>query len=195
MYKFFQPRIRHGCGIHVYPARGRGLTIARESTSPGEQQVMAGFRVLVADKVKAQLYAMPTRRSSLKSLECFVNPAGRQPERALGSGRPGRVTSGTGGGRHTFEARHTIKEHAGEVFVKQVAAAVAADARRNGEAGVVLVAAPRLLGAYRRQLPAAVRDRIVAEVRLDLTKLPPIELNKRVREAVASARATSPRIR
>jgi protein required for attachment to host cells len=146
---------------------------------------MTGFRVLVADKVKAQLYDMPSRRSSLKPVQAFVNPAGMQPERALGTSRPGRTVSGTGV-RHAYQPRHGIRAHADEVFVKQVAAAVTADAGANGGAALVLVASPRLLGAYRRQLSAGVRQRIAAEIALDLTKLPAVELNKRVRQAVAT---------
>jgi len=147
---------------------------------------MTAFRVLVADKVKAQLYDLPSRRSSLKALQSFVNPAGMQPERALGSGRPGRVTSGTGGGRHAFEPKHGIKEHAEEVFVRQIIAALEADEAANGGLPLVLVAAPRLLGTYRRHLPASVKERVAVEIRLDLTKLPVLELNKRVREAVTA---------
>lgn len=147
---------------------------------------MTAFRVLVADKVKAQLYDLPGRRGSLKALQSFVNPAGMQPERALGSGRPGRVTSGTGGGRHAFQPKHGIKEHAEEVFVRQVVSALEADASASGGAPIVLVAAARLLGTYRRQLPASLRERVAVEIRLDLTKLPVPELNKRVREAVTA---------
>ena len=145
---------------------------------------MTAFRVLVADKVKAQLYELPSRRGSLKALQSFVNPAGMQPERALGTSRPGRVTSGTGGGRHAFQPKHSIKEHAEEVFVRLVIAALETDAAASGGAPIVLVAAPRLLGAYRRHLPASLKERVAVEVRLDLTKLPVPELNKRVREAV-----------
>lgn len=145
---------------------------------------MTAFRVLVADKVKAQLYELPSRRSSLKALQSFVNPAGMQPERGLGSSRPGRVTSGTGGGRHAFQPKHSIKEQAEEVFVRDVVAAMDTDTTAGGRTPIVLVAAPRLLGTYRRLLNASVRDRIVLEIKLDLTKLPVIELNKRVREAV-----------
>jgi len=147
---------------------------------------MTEFRVLVADKVKAQLYELPGLRSTLKSMQCFVNPAGRLPERALGTGRPGRVTSGVGGGRHAYQPKHGLKEHGEEVFVRRVASALAKDARASGGAPIVLVAAPRLLGVYRRHLPAAVRDRIALEIKLDLTKLPVAELNKRVREAVTA---------
>jgi hypothetical protein len=41
-----------------------------------------------------------------------------------------------------------------------------------------------LLGVYRQHLPAAVRKRVVLEVKLDLAKLPAKELTRRVREAV-----------
>jgi len=63
-------------------------------------------------------------------------------------------------------------------------AALAKDARASGGAPIVLVAAPRLLGIYRQHLPAALRNKVVLEVKLDLTKLPARELTKRVREAV-----------
>jgi protein required for attachment to host cells len=145
---------------------------------------MTEFRVLVADKVKAQLYELPSSRSALKSLQCFVNPAGQQPERALGTSRPGRVTSGTSGVRHAYQPKHGLKEHAEEVFVRQIASALAKDARANGGGPIVLVAAPRLLGVYRQHLPAAVRKRVVLEVKLDLAKLPAKELTRRVREAI-----------
>jgi len=162
---------------------------------------MTAFRVLVADKVKAQLYELASRRGSLKALQSFVNPAGMQPERALGSSRPGRVTSGTGGGRHAYQAKHGIKEHAEEVFVRAVIAALDADSAASGGAPIVLVAAPRLLGTYRRHLPASLKERVVVEVKLDLTKLPAKELNQRVREAImtlpmaVTARFPTPRRR
>ena len=145
---------------------------------------MTYFRVLVADKAKAQLYDLPTRRSALKSVQCFVNPAGKLQEQALGTSRPGRAMSGASGRRHAYQPKHGIKEHAEEVFVRQVAVALAADAESAGGAPIILIAAPRLLGAYRRYLPAAVRDRIVLELRLDLIKLPVRELTLRVREAI-----------
>jgi len=147
---------------------------------------MTAFRVLVADKVKAQLYDLPSRRGRLRAVEAFVNPAGMQPERALASGPAGRMASGTSSRRQTYEPKHTIREHADEVFVKQVAAAVAADVGRNEDKALILVATPRLVAAYRRRLPGKVRDRIAAEIRSDLTKLPMLELNRRVRAAVGT---------
>ena len=145
---------------------------------------MTAFRVLVADKVKAQLYELPSRRGALKPLHCFINPEGRQRERALGTGRPGRVTSGVGGGRHAYQAKHGLKENVEEAFVRRVATALAKDARASNGAPILLIAAPRLLGSYRKLLPANVRDLVVMEIRLDLGKLDDAELSKRVRAAL-----------
>ncbi len=145
---------------------------------------MTAFRVLVADKVNAKLYELPSRRGSLQPLQCFINPEGRQRERALGTGRPGRVTSGVGGGRHAYQAKHGLKEHAEEVFVRRVATALAKDARASDGAPILLIAAPRLLGSYRKQLSANVRELVVMEIKLDLGKLTDIELSSRVRAAL-----------
>jgi len=135
---------------------------------------MTEFRVLVADKAKAQLYKLPSRRSALQALPCFINPAAQVPERALGSSR------------HAYQPKTPLKEHAEEVFVRQVGSALATDARVRGAAPIVLVAAPRLLGDYRRHLPSGVRNRIALEIKLDLARLPAAELNTRVREALAA---------
>mgnify|MGYP003508316282 CR=1 FL=1 len=145
---------------------------------------MTAFRVLVADKVKAQLYELPSRRGTLKPLQCFINPEGRQRERALGSGPPGRVTSGVGGGRHAYQAKHGLRENVEEVFVRRVSTALAKDARASGGAPILLIAAPRLLGSYRKQIPVNVRDLVVMEIRLDLGKLTDGELSSRVRAAL-----------
>jgi hypothetical protein len=41
-----------------------------------------------------------------------------------------------------------------------------------------------LLGSYRKHLPATVRELVVMEIKLDLGKLPDIELSSRVRAAL-----------
>lgn len=162
---------------------------------------MMEFRVLIADKARAQLYKLAGRRGSLKSLQCFINPAGQLPERALGTSRPGRVKSGAGARRYAYQPKHRVKEHAEEIFVRRVAAALAKDGRASGGAPIVLIAAPRLLGTYRQHLSAAVRDRVILEFKRDLTKLPVAELNQRVREALSAvpvsvtARFRQPRIK
>ena len=145
---------------------------------------MAGFHVLVADLSKADLYTLPSRRGGLSKTKGFVNTAARRPERALGSGAPGRVMS-SGGVRHAFEARSTMKQHVEEQFVRRVTASVDKALAAEPSSRLILVAAPRLLGLYRRFLPEAVLGRLTIEIRHDLGKTPFAELQERVRAALA----------
>ena len=145
---------------------------------------MAGIRVLVADNSQADLYELPTRRSALKPVRSLVNPEGHKTERALGTSRPGRVANRAAGVRQAYEPKHGLKEHAEEVFVRRVVGALSKDPETRRGAPVVLVAAPKLLGLYRRHLPAAIRECVVLEIRRDLVRLTPAELTERVRAAV-----------
>jgi protein required for attachment to host cells len=145
---------------------------------------MSGIRVIVANKSKAELYDLPTRRSALKPVRTFVNPAGKKRESALGTSRPGRVMNRSGGVRHAYQAKHSMKEHAEEELVRQVAAALAAHLKRGSGTQIVLVAASQTLGIYRRHLPAPVRKRVILEIQRDLNKLPVATLGKRLLAAL-----------
>jgi len=145
---------------------------------------MSGIRVLVANKTKAELYDLPTRRSGLKPMRSFVNPAGTKRESALGASRPGRVMNRSGGVRQSYESKHSLKEQAEEELVRQAAAALAGYFKRGSGARMVLIAAPQTLGIYRRHLPAAVRKRVILEIQRDLNKLPVTSLGKRVMAAL-----------
>jgi protein required for attachment to host cells len=157
----------------------RGVERERKETK------MSGIRVLVANKSKAELYDLPTRRSSLKPVRSFVNPAGTKRESALGTSRPGRVMNRSGGGaRQAYESKHTLKGQAEEELVREVAGSLVTYFKRGSGARMVLVAAPQTLGIYRRHLPAAVRQRVILEIQRDLNKLPVATLNKRVLAAL-----------
>jgi len=145
---------------------------------------MSTIRVLVANKTKAELYDLPTRRSALKPLRTFVNPAGKKRESALGTSRPGRVMNRSAGVRQAYESKHSIKEQAEEELVRQVAAALLTHVKRGSGTRMVLVAAPQTLGVYRRHLPAAVRKRVILEIQRDLNKLPVARLGERVLAAL-----------
>jgi protein required for attachment to host cells len=149
---------------------------------------MSGIRVLVANKTQAELYDLPTRRSALKPVRTFTNPAGKKRESALGTSRPGRMMNRSAGVRQAYESKHSIKEQAAEELVRQVAAALAAHVKRGSGTRMVLVAAPQTLGVYRRHLPAPVRKRVILEIQRDLNKLPVATLEKRVMAALQELR-------
>jgi protein required for attachment to host cells len=145
---------------------------------------MSVIRVVVANKTKAEMYDLPTRRSALKPVRTFVNVAGKQRESALGTGRPGRTMNRSGGVRQTYQSKHSIKEQAEEDLVRQVAAALVTHLKRRTGAQIVLVAAAQTLGLYREHLPAAVKKRVVLEIQRDLNKLPVATLGERVLAAL-----------
>lgn len=145
---------------------------------------MAGFIVVVADTSLARLYTLARRNGVLKPARELQNPAAHQRSHDLGTDRPGRTANSSTGVRHALQSRHDLRKEADVRFVGTVVAAVARAAKAPGQPEIVLVAGPRLLGQYRRLLPAAIRERVVSELHGNLAKLPLAELNERVRAAL-----------
>jgi protein required for attachment to host cells len=145
---------------------------------------MAGFIVVVADTAVAQLYTLAKRNGLLKAARELQNPAAHQHSRDLGTDRPGRTANSATGVRHALQSRHDLKKEADAKFAATVVAAVARAAKSPDQPEIVLVAGPRLLGQYRKALPATLRDRVAAELPSNLAKLPLAELNARVRAAL-----------
>jgi hypothetical protein len=141
---------------------------------------VAEYCVVVVDHAKADIYRLPGPRGALQKLASFDNPGGHGHERDLGTSAPGRVSAG-GSRRHTFDTRHTLREHALESFVRLIAAEVGGrvtGAKR--ETHILVVAAAPLLGLLRRFMPRATRCR-VSELPRNLSKLPPATLARRLR--------------
>jgi hypothetical protein len=106
--------------------------------------------VLVVDHAVARIFRLAAPGAAPDELGRLDNPAGHGHERDLGASRPGR-TAGGGGSRHAFEAPHTLRQHAAEVFAQRAAAALV-KARGGSAVPVVLVAGPELLGLVRPHL-------------------------------------------
>jgi len=146
---------------------------------------VAEYCVVVVDHAKADIYRLAGPRGALQKLATFDNPGGHGHERDLGTSAPGRVSAG-GSRRHTFDARHTLREHALESFVRLIAAEVGgrvSDAKR--ETQVVIVAAAPLLGLLRRFTRRAIRCQ-VSELPRNLSKLPQATLARRLRSFVGA---------
>jgi hypothetical protein len=137
---------------------------------------MAGYTVIVADHSAAGIYSLPAMNSPLRRVAVVENPAGHQHERDLGSDAPGRVM-GWAGVRHAFAPRHTLQQHATEVFVRAIVSAARPVAGRRVGTEVLVVAAPGLRGALRRFVPRHWRVTVMPS---GLAKLPAKELRTRV---------------
>jgi protein required for attachment to host cells len=154
---------------------------------------MPGFVVVVADSSVARLYTMATRAGVLKPGPELHNPAAHQRSRDLGADRPARAVNAASGVRHALESHQDLKQAADEQFARKVVAAVARAARDPGKPGIVLVVGARLLGQYRKLLPAELRARVAAEVPRSLTKAELAEVTERVRGALRPAPVTAAR--
>jgi hypothetical protein len=113
---------------------------------------MAGYTVIVADHSAAGIYRLPATNAPLRRIAVVANPAGHRHERDLGSDAPGRVM-GWAGVRHAFTARHTLQQHATEMFVRAIVSAARPVAGRRPGTEVLVVAAPGLRGTLRRFMP------------------------------------------
>jgi protein required for attachment to host cells len=145
---------------------------------------MHDYRVLVATRAQAELYALAGATAPLRRLARLANPAARHHDRDLGAGRPGRVLNRATGVRHALEQAHGLRESADRRFAREVATTLAGAAGDPARTGIVLVAEPRLLGLYATLLPRKLAGQVVARVPLNLGKAPADVLRRRVRAAL-----------
>ncbi len=142
------------------------------------------FLVLVADAHSARFYLLANRAGRLREIRTLDNPAAHARDSDLSSGPAGRVLNRVAGARHTYQPRRTFKEKATADFVRTVSGELADLGRERPLADLVLVAAPRMLGRYRKLAPAGLRSRVVLEIPLDLAGKPVPELNRLVTTAL-----------
>jgi protein required for attachment to host cells len=142
--------------------------------------------MLVADHATARLFRVPGLQKVADELTRLDNPAGHGHERDLGTSAPGRGTGGGEGRRTAYEAEHTLREHATEVFAQHVAREVARLTTAEPNSGLVIVAGPEMLGVLRKHLPTG--HGAPAEWPHNLANLPEPDLHRRLQEAVIQLR-------
>jgi protein required for attachment to host cells len=145
------------------------------------------IHALVADTRSIRVFEASDRAGAPLEVAVLRNPDAGRHERDLVSDRPGRVINGASGGHQAYEPRVSAKEHAMQVWLRQIGPSIREliDSRQGD--GLVLVAAPRMLASLRRSLPASIRKRVAGEMPLDLTKSSAANLKKRLGPAMAAA--------
>lgn len=99
--------------------------------------------------------------------------------------RPGRSPTPTGGGRTGMEPKTDPVAYREAEFVKSLADMLATHLEQHHFDRLVIAAAPIALGVIRKALAPAVRDKIVAEMDKDLTKVPKGQLAKHFEDVLA----------
>lgn len=102
-----------------------------------------------------------------------VNP----PTREQGSDQPGRAFASVGARRSAMEDAdwHEIEE---QRFAREIADALHRIVRERKVKALVVIAPPRTLAELRHSFHSEVKNRIVAEIDKDLTKMPIYEIEK-----------------
>jgi len=144
-----------------------------------------GWRIIIADGSEARLYQADGGLSRLQLLETARNPAARQHEQALVSGRAGNKFNRNAGAYQALSAPAPARRAPAERFAK----AVAEIARGSLAAGdrLALIASPRLLSLILRALPPHVRARVNRTVPRDVTHEPAAALRLRLRSVLGGS--------
>lgn len=147
--------------------------------------------VLVANGTMGRL--LRVHRSGIDELRRFRAPHAREREREMGADRPGRYQAGivhpairgsAYAPRSGFGPAHALREHAADLYAREIAAELGLQLRSWPADGVVLVAPPVLLGRVRAHLGHAVLRHVRRSVPHDYTRLS----TQRIPEAIRDPR-------
>lgn len=127
--------------------------------------------VLIADGARARLFVVEEGTAALKPAlgQEFIGT--NLPSREIASDRPGRSFDSAGLGRHAMEPPTDPHRHAERVFAQEVVAVLEDARQKNAFQRLVVVAPPKALGDLRSEFSDALRNRVIAELHKDLTKV------------------------
>jgi protein required for attachment to host cells len=135
---------------------------------------------LIAAGAGARIVVRSARGTGYVTRQSFASADARLPSHELGASPPGRTQQQSSMGRHAIAPHKDLHADARTAFIATVAAALNAAAVRGEFDRLVVIAAPRVAALLRGGLTPAVCDRIVAELRKDLMKVPDHELARHI---------------
>lgn len=145
---------------------------------------MANIRVLVADGSRARFFRTD-RAAPLEELEDELNPAVREPARALESDRKGATVRGAAGQtQFSAEGESDPKAEERHRFARELAGHLR-KARLAGDYERLFIAAPpEFLGELRRALDEGTRAVVVGELDKDLSRMTPEAIRRHLPELI-----------
>ena len=141
---------------------------------------MARTWVVVADSAVARVFTEPGNGEPMRELEAFAHPEARLAVRELTSDLPGRAFDSMGEGRHGMQSKVGPKEQEAIGFARFLANRIESGRTGHEFDRLVVVAAPAFLGRLRAALSEESRRQVAGELDLDLTRLAPDEIRKRL---------------
>lgn len=126
--------------------------------------------ILVADSVKARLFAVAEEDRSVAEIEDFLNPEGMAEGRELLQDRPPTTHDRFGHSRHAIEPHTSLRQKSAEVFARELNEALERGRVDHRYQNVVLIAPAHFLGTLNAALNKHVRARVTAELPKNLTR-------------------------
>lgn len=149
---------------------------------------MAKTWIVVADSSRARFFEVVGRNETLHELEDMVNPAGRLHDSELRTDNLGRYYGkGEQMQGHAAPPRTDPGEHETELFAKRVAQHIEQARVAHRCERLCLIAAPKFLGALRRNLTKEARELVFEEFDKDVSWLEGPQLQDYVRDKLAAA--------
>jgi protein required for attachment to host cells len=140
--------------------------------------------ILIADGARARLLSAEGRRKALHVVEKLELQADHRPTHELERDRPTRVYEAHGSARHAVEPKSDPHRELKRDFAEQIAVVLDENLKKGNFEKLVVAAAPVTLGDLRKAMSAAVKDSVVAEVAMDLTKVPNSDVPQHIEDVV-----------
>ncbi len=137
-------------------------------------------RVVVADERQAHFFDAQKYGAPLELRTTLENPTGGMKDIDLEADRPGRRFGGASGVRHgtgSQQAHHhgvdgerSTEQHELSLFAKEVAHKIDSDRVKHEFDRLVIIAAPKMLGLLRQELPDTCKGVVAGEISKDLAQ-------------------------
>lgn len=141
--------------------------------------------ILIADGGGARILEALGRGHGLHMIAGTGQHHDEPPSHELGRDRPGRVHESIGPTHHAIEPRRDPHRALETLFAQQLSKMLSDYEASNNFDRLVIIAPPVMLGDLRKILQPKVRDKIVAEIDKDLTKIPNNEIASHIENVIA----------
>jgi protein required for attachment to host cells len=140
--------------------------------------------VVIADGARARLVSAEGHGSALHIVEQREFHADRSPNRELQRDRPTRVFESHGATRHGIEPKTDPHRELKRDFAQVIAEALDDSLSLKQFDRLVVVAPPVTLGDIRSALSETVKASVIAEVAMDLTKVPNSDIPRHIEDLI-----------
>lgn len=136
--------------------------------------------ILVVRRSGASIFSSLGTDHPIDLVREIDHPEGRLKASEIDSDRPGRSFDRGGQGRHALSPEESPTEHVDHRFVTDLANDLERALQAGEFSGLVIVAAPKLLGRLRAALSKNLHKQVIGEIAKDLVDLKPWQVREHV---------------